>query len=81
MQRGLASQDDVNEVREWGKVIKLSSRCGLGKSSPNSLIYSIDKFKDYFNLKIAPSNEFQNVEFDMEDAIHEFDSIIKDTQL
>ncbi|SDX82199.1 NAD(P)-dependent nickel-iron dehydrogenase flavin-containing subunit [Lutibacter oricola] len=81
MQRGLASQDDVDEIKKWGKIIKLSSRCGLGKSSPNSLIFSIDKFKDYYNLKIAPSNEFQNVEFDMEAAIHEFDSIIKDTQL
>lgn len=81
MQRGLSSQEDVDEIKEWGEIVKLSSRCGLGKSSPNSIIFSLDKFKDYFNLKIAPSNEFQNVEFDMEDAIHEFDSIIKDTQL
>ncbi|WP_111709340.1 NAD(P)H-dependent oxidoreductase subunit E [Lutibacter citreus] len=81
MQRGLASQEDVNEIKKWGNIIKLASRCGLGKSSPNSLIYSIDKFKEYYNLKIAPSNEFQNVEFDMEDAIHEFDCVIKDTQL
>ena len=81
MQRGLASQEELAEIKKWGNIIKLSSRCGLGKSSPNSLIYSIDKFKDYFDLKIAPSNEFQNVEFNMEDAIHEFDTIIKDTQL
>ena len=81
MQRGLASQEELEEIKKWGNIIKLSSRCGLGKSSPNSLIYSIDKFKDYFDLKIAPSSEFQNVEFDMEDAIHEFDTIIKDTQI
>ena len=81
MQRGLASQDELEEIKKWGNIIKLSSRCGLGKSSPNSLIYSLEKFKDYFDLKIAPTSEFQNVEFDMEDAIHEFDTIIKDTQL
>jgi len=81
MQRGLASQDELEEIKKWGNIIKLSSRCGLGKSSPNSLIYALEKFKDYFDLKIAPTSEFQNVEFDMEDAIHEFDTIIKDTQL
>lgn len=81
MQRGLSSQEDVDEIKKWGKIIQLSSRCGLGKSSPNTIIHSLNKFEDYFNLKIAPTNELQNVEFDMEDAIHEFDSIIKDTQL
>ncbi len=81
IQRGLCAQEDLDEIKEWGKIIKLSSRCGLGKSSPNSLMQSIDKFKDYFNIKIAPTNVDQHVEFDMEDAIHEFDSIIKDTQL
>jgi [NiFe] hydrogenase diaphorase moiety large subunit len=81
MQRGLASQEELKEIKKWGNIIKLSSRCGLGKSSPNSLIYSIDKFKDYFDLKVAPESELQNVEFDMEDAIHEFDTIIKDTQI
>ena len=80
IQRGLCSQTDLDEIKQWGKIIKLSSRCGLGKSSPNSLIYAIDKFKDYFNVKISPSNDSQNVEFDMEDAVHEYDSYIKDTQ-
>ncbi|MCA0132279.1 NAD(P)H-dependent oxidoreductase subunit E [Winogradskyella alexanderae] len=80
MQRGLASQEDIKEIKQWGNIIKLSSRCGLGKSSPNSLIYAVEKFKDYFNLKIPPTNEFLNVEFDMQDAVQEFDSFIKDTQ-
>ena len=81
MQRGLASETEVEEIKKWGNIIKMSSRCGLGKSSPNSLIYALDKFKDYFNLKIAPDSELQYVEFDMEAAVSEFDSIIKDTQL
>jgi [NiFe] hydrogenase diaphorase moiety large subunit len=80
IQRGLCAQEDIDEIKQWGKIIKLSSRCGLGKSSPNSLMMAVDKFPDYFNVKISPSKESQNVEFDMENAIHEFDSLIKDTQ-
>ena len=81
IQRGLCAVEDIDELKKWGEIIKLSSRCGLGKSSPNALIMAVDKFKEYFNVKIAPSNSNLNVEFDMEDAIHEFDSLIKDTQL
>ena len=80
MQRGLCFEEDLEEIKQWGKIIKISSRCGLGKSSPNALLTSLDKYKDYFKLKTAPSNSLQNVEFDMENAIQEFDSLIKDTQ-
>ena len=41
----------------------------------------MNKFPEYFNIKIAPTNLDQLVEFDMEEATHEFDSFIKDTQL
>jgi [NiFe] hydrogenase diaphorase moiety large subunit len=81
IQRGLCTQEDLDEIQQWGNIIKLSSRCGLGKTSPNALIMATEKFKDYFNVKIAPNNGNQNVEFDMENAIYEFDSLIKDTQL
>ncbi|SNR39808.1 NAD(P)H-dependent oxidoreductase subunit E [Lutibacter flavus] len=81
IQRGLCAQEDIDEMKQWGKIIKLTSRCGLGKSSANTVTTAVDKFKDYFNVKIAPANFDKTVEFDMEDAIHEFDSIIKDTQL
>ena len=81
IQRGLCAQEDLDEIKQWGKIIKLSSRCGLGKTSPNSLTMAIDKFPEYFNIKIAPTNLDQLVEFDMEEATHEFDSFIKDTQL
>ena len=81
IQHGLCAQEDIDEIKQWGKIIKLSSRCGLGKSSPNALMLAVDKFQDYFQVKTAPTNENKNVEFDMENAIHEFDSLIKDTQL
>lgn len=80
IQRGLCGEEDLNEIKHWGQIIKLSSRCGLGKSSPNTLMMATEKFKDYFNIKIAPNNENKHVEFDMENAIYEFDSLIKDTQ-
>jgi len=80
LQRGLGNLEDIEEIKQWGKIIKLSSRCGLGKSSSNSLLFTVEKFKDYLDLKLVPPNENKNVEFDMEDAVEEYDSFIKDTQ-
>ena len=60
--------------------MKLTSRCGLGKTSSNSLVMAVDKFKEYFDLKISPLNENQNIEFDMEAAINDYDNFIKETQ-
>ncbi|MBL4724210.1 MAG: NADP oxidoreductase, partial [Lutibacter sp.] len=80
LKRGLGSQQDLDEIKEWSKIIKLSSRCGLGKTSSNSITMSIDKFKDYYDLLISPTLENQNVEFDMEAAIFDYDYLIKETQ-
>lgn len=80
-ERGLCTQNDIDEIKQWGSIMQLSSRCGLGKSSSNSLVMAVEKFKDYFNLKISPLDEDQHVEFDMESAIQEYDTIIKETQL
>ncbi|MBT8317194.1 MAG: NADP oxidoreductase [Lutibacter sp.] len=76
IERGLSTEKDLEEIKQWANIIKLSSRCGLGKTSPNSLVMAIDKFKDYFNLKTSPITENQYVEFDMENAIQEYDDVI-----
>ena len=40
---------------------------------------AVDKFKDYFNIKISPSHN-QNIEFDMEAAVLDYNNLIKETQ-
>lgn len=77
LKKGLCTSTDLQEIKDWGNIMKLTSRCGLGKTASNSLTTSIDKFKDYYNLKVLNENENQNVEFDMENAIQDFDSVIK----
>ena len=41
---------------------------------------ALDKFEGYFNQKIIKANKNLNVEFDMEAAVYDYDSLIKDTQ-
>jgi [NiFe] hydrogenase diaphorase moiety large subunit len=77
LKKGLCTSTDLQEIKDWGNIMKLTSRCGLGKTSSNTFAMATSKFKDYFNLKILKDNDNPNVEFDMENAIQDFDNIIK----
>lgn len=74
LRNGLASEEDLEDLKKWGKILKISSRCGLGKSAPNSLIKALEKFDDYFKdrlLKVRKSEEgFEG--FDLESALEDF---------
>ncbi|MDO9274364.1 MAG: NAD(P)H-dependent oxidoreductase subunit E [Lutibacter sp.] len=80
IKKGICTAQDLEEIKEWGQIMKLTSRCGLGQFSANTLVMALDKFKGYFNQKIIKANENLNVEFDMEAAVYNYDSLIKDTQ-
>ena len=36
----------INKLKELGRTMQISSKCGLGQSSPNSFITILDNFKD-----------------------------------
>jgi [NiFe] hydrogenase diaphorase moiety large subunit len=78
--KGLCSKTDLEEIKNWGQIIKLTSRCGLGQFSANTLTIALDKFSDYFNLITMDADQNQNVEFDMETATKEYNDLIQETQ-
>lgn len=80
IKRGICTTKDLNDIKEWGKIIALGSRCGLGQTSSNTLIMALDKFKDYFDLKVMSCDINCNIEFDMEAAVFDYDNLIKETQ-
>jgi [NiFe] hydrogenase diaphorase moiety large subunit len=53
--------------------MKNTSRCGLGKTATNSLIYAMDKFRDYFNSKLDKEYNGLNLKFDMEAATEQYE--------
>jgi [NiFe] hydrogenase diaphorase moiety large subunit len=53
--------------------MKNTSRCGLGKTATNSLIYAMDKFRDYFNSKLDKEFNGLNLKFDMEAATEQYE--------
>jgi [NiFe] hydrogenase diaphorase moiety large subunit len=69
----LARPSDVAEVRSWGEIMKLTCRCGLGKSAPNALLMAQDKFPGYFENITDQSSDRLSKRFNLEDAVREYD--------
>jgi len=73
LDNGLANEKDLEELKSWGTIMKNTSRCGLGKTATNSLIFSMDKFGDYFRSKLDKDYNGLNLKFDMEEATEAYE--------
>jgi [NiFe] hydrogenase diaphorase moiety large subunit len=73
LKEGLASAADLNDLRNWGNIMKTSSRCGLGKTAPNSIIQSMEKFKEYFEKKLSKNGNGAFAAFDLEGAVADYE--------
>ena len=71
--RGLARKRDIEEVHSWGEIMKLTCRCGLGKTAPNGLLTAEEKFPEYFDSIVSRNSERVGTGFRLEDAIREYD--------
>jgi [NiFe] hydrogenase diaphorase moiety large subunit len=72
LKNGLADTNDLNDLKNWGNIMKTTSRCGLGKTASNSVLFALDKFHDYFVSRFAPDDGF-NKKFDLEGAVAEYE--------
>ena len=70
---GLADMNDLKELRNWGTIMKSTSRCGLGKTASNSVIQSIEKFNDYFSSRFAATDNSTYRKFDHTTAVAEYE--------
>lgn len=74
---GHAEQKDLEEIKAWSQIIKTTSRCGLGQMSSNSLNAAIEKFPELFDKVLSKNSDF-NKSFKLEEAVNEYDLIIKE---
>lgn len=73
LQDGLFNENDLQELKSWGTLMKNTSRCGLGKTAANSLISAIDKFQEYFVSRFDKDFNGLNLKFDMAAATADYE--------
>ncbi len=72
-----AIEKDLQDAIEWSKIIKTTSRCGLGQMSSNSLNDAIKKFPEVFSKYISDDTGVHS-SFNLERAVEEYDSFINE---
>jgi [NiFe] hydrogenase diaphorase moiety large subunit len=70
IRRGQGETQDLKDIEYWGKIIKSMSRCGLGQTSPNPMLTTLQNFPELYQKKIKPGLEGQP-SFDLKAAIQE----------
>jgi len=73
LQDGLANENDLQELKNWGQLMKMTSRCGLGKTAPNSLICAIRKFHRGFAELLVERYDGLHRKFKMEAATEDYE--------
>jgi [NiFe] hydrogenase diaphorase moiety large subunit len=73
LSNGLADMNDLKELRNWGILMKTTSRCGLGKTASNSIIQAIEKFEDYFGGRFAEIDNSTYRKFDELSAVAQYE--------
>ena len=68
----MASLQDITEMQQWGQIMKRTTRCGLGMTSPNPLLYALDRFPEYFEKKLDSTRTGLNRSFDLESALEDY---------
>jgi [NiFe] hydrogenase diaphorase moiety large subunit len=76
---GHADQKDLEDIKEWSKIIKQTSRCGLGQTSSNSLLCAIKKFPEVFQKKISENSDI-SLAFNIDNAVKSYDDIINEIE-
>ncbi|MBT8263019.1 MAG: NAD(P)H-dependent oxidoreductase subunit E [Bacteroidia bacterium] len=74
---GHGEEKDLEEIKEWSKIIKTTSRCGLGKMSSTALNDAIFKFPEVFGTILSENTDF-NKAFNLDDATIDYDHIINE---
>jgi [NiFe] hydrogenase diaphorase moiety large subunit len=67
---GKGTEGDLHDLEAWGKLVKATSRCGLGQTSPNPILTTMQNFPELYEARIQKGLDFVP-EFDLAAAIQD----------
>ena len=67
--KGLATAEDIDYLRDLSGTIIETSRCGLGMTSPNPVLTTLENFPLVYSAMVKPSGDGLRATFDVQSAI------------
>lgn len=72
-QNGLGVPSDMEDMANWGAIMKMTCRCGLGRTAPNALVDAIQRFPGVFDKHMVKDISPLEKGFDLEKAVEAYE--------
>lgn len=66
---GRGCQQDLDEAVQWGAVVRNTSRCGLGATSPKPILTTLSRFPEAYHVRLAKPSGPLLPSFDLDAAL------------
>jgi [NiFe] hydrogenase diaphorase moiety large subunit len=66
---GRAHQQDFTDIVQWGNLVRKTSRCGLGGTSPKPMLNTLERFPEIYQAKLAQPHGPLLPSFDLDAAL------------
>jgi len=77
---GKACQKDLDDMVRWGKLLRQTSRCGLGTTSPKPILTTLEKFPEIYQDKLVKQNGPLLPSFDLEAAVGGYEKAMNEIE-
>jgi len=73
--QGKGEPEDLKVMKELGETVKLASRCGLGQTSPNPILTSLEKFRSTYDDLVHEAKDGFQPGFDIKAVLADSEKI------
>jgi len=74
---GCGELQDLDAMQELGESIKITSRCGLGQTSPNPVLTTLKNFRKVYESRVQKAVDGLQPTFDIKKALTDAETIAK----
>ncbi|MEN8249536.1 MAG: NAD(P)H-dependent oxidoreductase subunit E [Bacteroidota bacterium] len=72
LKAGIVNYEKLKELKNWSRIIKETSRCGLGKTSNNFIIDAMEKFPEVLEAYVPKEESMLDKEFNLEESLVDY---------
>ncbi|MCB9283476.1 MAG: NAD(P)H-dependent oxidoreductase subunit E [Lewinellaceae bacterium] len=72
-QNNLGVPSDMEDMANWGAIMKMTCRCGLGRTAPNALVDAIQRFPGVFDRHMVKDISPLEKGFDLQKAVEAYE--------
>jgi len=77
---GKACQKDLDDMVSWGALVRKTSRCGLGATSPKPILTTLEKFPEIYQDKLVKQQGPLLPSFDLDTALAGYEKALKELE-